>query len=429
MSSIRNIAWVLALCSAAIATSGCGVNVHSPNVRGIGYIRLDDAIKHHPLYSQLAQLDDAIAAIDLAAAVPRVPLSAKQIAAQTKVLDAELIQAQKRTNAILESKQEEYRRREGQAVAAALKAAGVKGAGAFAAAQMSATSAQQAQQAAQAAGEGFLAYQQSVVAQGNAAGAAVARQLQAEAAQKYRAKAAQLSQNETNLSLRLSQQDAPQVLAIKTKLSNLAMDEADRKKLTAQLAALQAHENSVLQQQRQADDAELSAYRAQLNRQTAQAIQRQLASISAQTRSEIEERRNEVGAQLRALGGPVLPANLPSGVRAKIAGIQAQFTAQFRADAQRTIGDYLQTKADLDRQFAALHGADVGATGAAAKELDALQKRRADLYRSMVSQIQREAKRLAERQGFSIVFSHVAAAAGGYDMTNELIKDLESLKQ
>ncbi|MGA9946200.1 MAG: OmpH family outer membrane protein, partial [Candidatus Cybelea sp.] len=92
----------------------------------------------------------------------------------------------------------------------------------------------------------------------------------------------------------------------------------------------------------------------------------------------------------------------------------------------KTVQEYNATKSDLDRQFAALHGADVGATGATAKELSALQKRRNDLYAQIVAQVERDAKRIAKEQGFSIVFVNIWSAAGGYDLTNELIKDVES---
>ncbi|MGA8532700.1 MAG: hypothetical protein WB615_01180, partial [Candidatus Tumulicola sp.] len=295
--------------------------------------------------------------------------------------------------------------------------------------QMSATSAQQAQQAASAANQDFMAYQQSVVAQDNAATSAIARQLQAQAAEKFRAKAEQLAQNETDLSLRLSQADATQRLAIKTRLSNLALDEETRKQLLAQMASLNGKESAALGAQRRADATTLNAYRAQLDAETSAAVRSQVGSIAGQTRAKIAERRNEVGQQLRSLGPPALPATLPSGVRAKIAAIHRQFTGQFQADAQRTVADYDATKADLDRQFAALHGADVGATGTAAKELDTLQKHRDTLYRQIVDQITREATRIAKDRGFSIVFGNVAVANGGYDLTNDLIKDVESLHE
>lgn len=113
-------------------------------------------------------------------------------------------------------------------------------------------------------------------------------------------------------------------------------------------------------------------------------------------------------------------------MQSRIAAIHKQFISQFQADASKTVAEYNDTKTDLDRQFAALHGADVGATGAAAKELQALQKRRGELYQQIVAQAERDARRIAKDQGFSIVFVNVWAAAGGYDLTTQVIKDIES---
>ncbi len=417
--------------AAGLATllGGCGVDVHSPSVRGVGYVRIDQVVKHHPLYPQLSQLDDGISAIQLAAAAPHVPLSASQIAQQTKELNGELRAAQDRANKILAAEQQEYQGKEQQAIAAALSAAGVKGAGAAAGGQMTATSAQQAQQAAAAANADFMAYQQSVIGESNAASSSIVSQLQTQASQKIRAKAEQLQQSETDLSLKLTQQDASQRLAIKTRLNNLALDEATHKQLTGELAALDAKESSQLDAQRRADSAALAAYRSQVSAQTDAEIRAQVGTIQSQTRAKIAERQNEVGSQIRSLGPAPLPTNLPAGVQAKLVQIHKQFGAQFQAAAQKTIGDYNATKADLDRQFAALHGADVGATGAAAKELDALTKRRDDLSKEIVDQITREAERIGKEQGFSVVFINPRAAAGGYDMTNELIKDVESLHE
>ncbi len=428
-SASRRAAWLLPVGIMAAWLTGCAPNVHSSSVRGVGYVKLDDVIKHHPLYPQLAQLDDAIAAINLQAAAPHVPLSAQQIAQQTSELNRELVAAQQRANKILAQKQRDYGRREEQAVSAAMAAAGVSGGGAQAAARMSSTSAQQAQQAANAANADYVAYQQSVIAQDNAASSSIVRQLQVQAAQKYRAKAEQLQQNETDLSLRLTQQDAAQRLAVKMRLSNLALDPTERKEAQAQLDALNSKEESAMNAQRKADAATLRAYQAQLSQQTGEAVRNQVGAITAQTQAKLAEHRNEVGAQLRNIGPPSMPANLSPKVQEQIAQIHRQFVAQFQADVGKTIADYNATKADLDRQFEALHGADVGATGAAAKQLDALQRQRDDLYAQMVAQVQREATRIGREEGFSIVFIHVQAANGGYDLTNQLIKDIESLHE
>ena len=44
-------------------------------------------------------------------------------------------------------------------------------------------------------------------------------------------------------------------------------------------------------------------------------------------------------------------------------------------------------------------------------------------------EIQREAQRIGSQLGFKVVFSNVMAANGGYDMTNDLIHDVESLHE
>ena len=417
-SSVVSLAGFLAL-------AACAPNVHSSAIRGAGYIRLDDIIKHHPLYGQLSQLDDAIAAISLQAVPRQVPLGASQIAAQTKELNRELGDAQVRANKILAQKQRDYENRENQAVSAALAAAGIHGSGAGAAAQMSGASSQQAAQAARAADSDLMAYQQNVIAQDSAASSTIAKQLQDQAAQKFRAKAEQLTQNETDLSLRLTQSDAAARLAIKMRLSNLALDPAARKQAQDQLAAINAKESAEIDAQRSADAATLRAYRSELDRQTSDANRNQVGAIHQQTRSKLEERRNEVGSQIRSLGAPSMPSNVPPDVQARIAQIHRQFIGEFRADAAKTIADYNTTKSDLDRQFAALHGADVGATGAAGRELDALQKRRGDLYQQMVAQVKNDARRIAKERGFSIVFSEIWSAAGGYDLTNQVIADMQ----
>ena len=47
----------------------------------------------------------------------------------------------------------------------------------------------------------------------------------------------------------------------------------------------------------------------------------------------------------------------------------------------------------------------------------------------MQDQIVREAGRLAKDRGFSVLFQDTKAAPGGYDLTNDLIHDIESLHE
>ncbi len=333
------------------------MDVNSAQIRGIGYIRLGDIVKRHPLYPQLQQVEAAIASIDLAAAVPHAPMTTAQISAATARLDIDLKQAQDRTNAILAQKQQQYADAERAVDVAALRAAGQNQAADAVGRQMSATSAQQAQAAASQASQDFAVYQQSVIAQNNAASAAIARQLQNKAAQQFQAKAEQLQQNETDLSLQLTQNDSAERLTIKTRLSNLALDDAARAQLEQQLAAIEKKETDAMNAQRAVDRQQLMDYQRELQAQTAAAIRTQIGAVQSRTQAAIAARRNEVGAEIGSLGPAPIGANVPADVRQKLAQIHQQFAQQFQGDAQKAVGDYNATKADLDNQYAALHGA------------------------------------------------------------------------
>jgi hypothetical protein len=292
---------------------------------------------------------------------------------------------------------------------------------------MNTTSQAQAQAAAAAAQQNYAEYQRGVIAQDNAAMQSIAQQLSKAADDKLRARAEQYQQNESDLSLKLAQEDSSQRMALRTQLSTLALTADQRKSVSDQLGALDKKEADQVNALRAADAQALLAYRKQLGEQTSAQIRAQQTSIQAQTGAKLSQRRDAVGAQLRGLGAaPVATASLPPDVRRRLGQIHQEYAAKFQADAQQAVEEYQATKSDLDAQFAALHGQGVTATGAAAKQLRDLQKRQNDLQMQIQNQIQREAVRLAKEMGFSVVFDNVQAAPGGYDLTNDLIHDIES---
>ncbi|MGB6985714.1 MAG: OmpH family outer membrane protein [Candidatus Aquilonibacter sp.] len=407
---------------------GCSrVDVHSDAVRGVAYVRVDDVIKHHPLYPQLAQLNDAIEAINFEVAMPHAPLTPAQIAQQSKDLNAQMQAAQNKAQAIISSKQQMYQQQEHDADVAAVKAAGVDPNAAGLGQVMNATSAQQAQQAAAAAQQGYMQYQRGVIAQDQAAMNSIAQQLQKAANDKVRARAEQYQQNESDLSLKLAQEDSSQRTALQTQLNTLALSADQRKSVGGQLAALDKKEADQVNALRAADAQALAAYQKQIGAQTVAQIRQQQATLQSQTGAKLSQRRDQVGAQLRGLGAPpVATVKLPPDLQKRLAQIHQQYAVKFQADAQQAIEEFQATKTDLDAQFAALHGQGVSATGAAAVKLRDLQKRQAQLQSQIQDQIQREATRLAKEMGFSLVLDNVQAANGGYDLTNDLIHDLES---
>jgi hypothetical protein len=404
--------------------------VHSPSVRGVAYVRADDVIKHHPLYAQLQQLNDAIAAINLEATLPHAPLTPQQIAQQTQQLNSDLRDAQDRANKAIGTLQQQYAQQEHDADVAALKAAGIDPSAAGVGQVMSADSQAQAAAAAQAAQQGYAQYQQSVISQDNAAAQAIVQQLNKQADAKFRARAEEYQQAENDLALRLAQDDSAQRLAIKTKMNNLALDADGRKAAEADMAALDKKEADQVAALRNQHGKDLAAYHQQLSAETTAAINQQMSSLRSQTTAKLSARGAEVGAQLRGLGGaPVPQVSIPPDVRRQLAQIHQKYAGLFQADAQKVVTEYNATKSDLDAEFASLHGQNVGAVGAAAKQLRDLQRRHDDLQTQIQNQIQHEAERLAKEMGFTIVLDNVQAAPGGYDLTNDLIHDVESLHE
>lgn len=401
--------------------------MHSDKVRGVAYVRVDDAVKHDPLYPQLSQLNDAIAAIQFEASMPHAPLTPAQIAAQTKALNAQMQAAQDKAQAIITSKQQLYHQQEHDADVAAVRAAGVDPKAAGIGEVMSATSAQQAQQAAVAAQQGFMEYQKGVVAQDQAAVQSIGQQLQKAATDKLRARAEQYQQAESDLSLKLAQEDSSQRMALQTQLNTLALSADQRKSVNDQLSALNKKEADQVNSLRNADSAALATYQKQVTADTNAQMRKQQAAIQSQTGAKLAQRRDQVGAQLRGLGAaPVPTVSLPPDLRNRLMQIHEQYAAKFQADAEQAAEEFNATKTDLDAQFAALHGQGVSATGAAAVKLRDLQKRQAQLQTQIQDQVQREATRLAKDMGFSLVINNVLVANGGYDLTNDLIHDLES---
>ena len=248
-------------------------NVHSSAIRGTGYVRVDEVVKHHPLYPQLSQLDDAIAAINLqSAGAARSAWAPRRSRQQTAELNRELREAQIRANAILAQKQRDYANRREPSGSSALAAAGVQRRGCRRRAanerRLAAASSRPPPRPTQTSWRISRASSRKTTPPARR----FSDSFKTQAAQKYRAKAEQLQQNETDLSLRLTQQDASQRLAIKMRLSNLALDPAARKQAADQLAAINQKEAQAVDGQRTADAATLRAYQAELSRQTGDAV-------------------------------------------------------------------------------------------------------------------------------------------------------------
>ena len=400
---------------------------------------MDDLVKKHPLYDQLAQYDSNIEALDLTTFAPHALAAGPDLKREEAALDAQLSAAAKRTNDVLQTKGRDYQARENAAIAAALKSAAAPNGPSVGAvrAQLEATAQGQAADVNAQAQSDLDAYRKQLQAQDVAQIDAAQRVLAARADRTYRAKAEELTAKEAAYSLTLANADAAQRLSLRTRLTSLALDDAQRDEANKELAALDQTEADRLAAMRNTDGQTLAALKAQLRDQIGSDMRAQVGPIRDRSVQRFGQRERELHQQFAPQRGPVIgnaPAiaanpNLPPDLRRRILQLHADYTAAFRNDARSTIADFNKTRSDLAHRYAVLNGTDQSAAQSAQTEMLALQKKRADLYTEMVAQIGREVKTIAQQRGISVVVSDVAAPAGGVDLTDDAMKDIETLHE
>jgi len=430
----------LALAACAHASGGTATSSSPPPSNGtVGYVRMDELVKVHPLYGQLAQYDDNIEALDLRSIAPQAIAEGPQLKEEEAALNAQLAAAAKRTNDILQAKGRAYQDRENAAIAAALRTIAAPNGPSVAAvgSQLNATAAQQSAGVNAQAAHDLDAYRAQLQVQNVAQMQALQKTLAARADRTYRAKADELTAKEAAYSLKLAGDDAAERLSLRTRLSSLALDDTQRDDANKALSALDQKEADALAAMRNTDQQTLATLKDQLRAGIERDMAAQAGPIRAAALQRYQERERELHQQFAAQTGPVVPGAppiasnpaVPPDVRKRILQLHADYTAAFRHDADATIADFNKTRTDLQRRYALLTGTDQASTESAQREIVALEKKRADLYAEMVAQIGREVKTIAQQRGIAVVVSDVAAPAGGVDLTDDAKKDIESLHE
>jgi hypothetical protein len=401
---------------------------------------MDDLVKKHPLYGQLAQYEANITALNLSALVPRALAAGPELKREEQRLDAQLSAAAKRTDALLQAKGKTYQDRENAAIAAALRGASATGGPGVAAIQqqMEGTAKAQSAGAGAQAQRDLDAYRKQLEAQDAAQINAANQTLAARADRTYRAKGDEINAKESALSLQLATADAAERLSLRTRLTSLALDDAARDSANAQLTALDRKEADALAVVRNRDSQELAALQTQLRGGISHDMQSQVAQIRARSVQRFRERADQLRTQFAPASGPLIArgpdgtakvsTTLPPALRERIAQLHADYMKAYQNDAKATIADFQKTRSDLSKRYAQLTGTDAAATQSAALEIRSLQKKRDDLYQQMVAQIDREVKTIAQGRGVSTVVSTLAPA-GGIDLTADAMKDIETLHE
>jgi len=406
-----------------------------PDSGKVGYVNMEALVKVHPLYPQLAHLDEDVAALQLRSVGPQIARSGADISREEVRLQRELDVAADRTKRALGGKQQEYAKREQAAIAAALGAAGTANGNGSIAAGVAAQARLQGQHVIAAAQANVETYRRQLVDQERTAAATLDRALGDRAAREYRARSDELARKESDYALSLASADAAERLSLRTKLSNLALDDATRADVTKGLAALDRKEADAVGAMRNRDQSTLVAFNQQLHARVRSELAQQIGSLQSRTVAKINVRERQARSQIvgqvgiPATGSVAVPPGVGPDMRQKLQALHAHFQHDFDRDASQTVAQFQRTRADLTKRFHALAGADAADRSGADGQIDALQKQRGDLYGEMVAQINREVKVIAQKRGIEVVVSNVVAPAGGVDLTSEAQKDIESLHE
>ncbi len=449
-SAARLGALAFTVCAtAALALSGCGRGTTTQPAPGssgkgtVGYVIMDELVKKHPLYDQLARYDRSIEAFDLTATAPQVAAADPQLAGRERDLQKQLNDAADRTRKLIDQKQKQYQQQESLAIAAALRGAGAGGpSAAEIAGTVNATARQQQSGVAVQAQRDLNTYRSTLQKQDAAQMAAAQKALSDRADRTYRAKADELQSKESALSLKMASEDAPQRLALRTKLTSLALDDAAREDAQKQLAAIDRKEADALAAARNRDQQTLVALQGQLKDQVQSDLNTQVSAIRKHSLSSLTQRQQSLTRQVSNLGGPVVKTsvvngrvqqqvntNLPPALRARIQQLHSDYQKRFQEDAKTTIADFEKTRRDLGQRFAQLHGIDGASQRGAVAQILSLRKKREDLYGEITAQIEREVRLIAQQRGISVVLTNIVAPAGGVDLTPDALKDIESLHE
>jgi len=429
-------------CSLAACARQSATSAESPRPvdSRVGYVRMDALVKKHPLYTQLARLDEDLQALQLKSVGPEIARSGADIALEEKRLQHDLDVAAARTKKALTDKQIDYAKREQAAINAAMGGStGVGPGGGAIAGGIAAQARAQQQSVLRDSQKNLESYRREVISQDRSAVQSFNTSLAERAARTYRAKADELQKKESDYALSLASADAAERLSLRARLSNLALDDASREDVKKQLGDLDKKESDALAAMKNRDQSTLAALQTQLHDDVRTQLRTQVAAMQKRTLAKINERetstRQQIVARLRPLpqsaaGGTVsVPAGVAPDMRAKLEALHKKYQSDFDKDASQTIAVFQATRADLTRRFRELGAVDRTAQTGAAKQMNVLQKQRGDLYGQMVAQIGREVKTIAEKRGINVVVSNVVAPAGGVDLTSDAEKDIESLHE
>jgi hypothetical protein len=189
----------------------------------------------------------------------------------------------------------------------------------------------------------------------------------------------------------LAKADANKRIPLRAKLQTLRLDSAQRARIHAQLAAIEAHEDAVVAQQQRRDRAALTAFLPPLQQRADADIARMRADLQKRTAANLAARQRVYDAQM-ASGSRLSFGSAPPAAASPI-DMRSQLDSLLRSRPADPAA-FTQAGSDLANHFAALHATDTSATRRTLQEIAILQADRKQLHNDIVSQIKRDAERV-----------------------------------
>ncbi|HEV3157679.1 MAG TPA: OmpH family outer membrane protein [Candidatus Baltobacteraceae bacterium] len=403
----------------------------------IGVVRMSALIAEHPLYPQLARLDEDIDALRLTGMEAGSTGNDSPIPARISDMRTQLDTAARSTQERLESERKSITDDERRAVDRALASAGISGASALTIErQIAQVSADQAHASASDAIGALAAYRDALAVQERTEFIAFAKTLDERQAERSEAERMHFQEREENFAAEQARSDAPERVELQAKLANLALDDQARLQLSTQLESLDRSESDDLAAMRNRDSKAIADLVFSLQVQRRDQLTQEAARLRARSAAKLAEReqsvRSDVVGQLTLVAPPthseIGDSALPPDLRTRLETMHDAFQSEYALQAQRTLEEFRRTQADLRRRFEALRAADVAARESARVQVERMGKERDDLKTQIEAQINRDVARVARERGIDVVFRDIVAPANAVDLTAQVKKDIESIR-
>jgi len=399
---------------------------------GAGYVDIDKVIAAHPLHVELDTLESQITLLNGQAQNAPAPQTAAQQQALTQ-METDLAAADAQFQAQINARRAYYQQREAAAMAALQTQ--VTGASAPIGQQLGA----QAQKVQQDALKAFTDYQKQLYQADGQHLQQVARQLQQEVGLKIGARRAQLEKQETDYQIDLAKQSQSQRLNLKAKLEDLNLSQDERQQAESQLANIETREESMINQLKSRDNADLKTYEDSLQRDAAARFNAARTASMNATNDKLKARQKQMNDQLHVqLSGlgtqyqqQVANANAQlekdPKARAQMDKIHSENQAQYAAEFSKALAAYQQTRKQLVAKYSAIGHMQFIDDVAIQNESQDLAAQRRDLYGKILTQVQTQVGDVARQRGIAIVFTNIRGAGSAVDITDQVIKAIAAL--